>query len=475
MAIWLASYIVRLFFLNWTNPWRMSWLIGEEAAVTLLPENAIKITVPTQVKWKPGQYVYLRMPGISVFENHPFTIASLCSEDFPSAYGEEYRDMVLVFRPFEGFTKKVVESALEHGPWHTYRAFLDGPYGGMRRTMESFDHVVMVAGGSGITAVVSQLLDLIKRMRDGKAVTRSIQVVWALKRPETMEWFKEELRICREFAPPDAVQCQFYITAAKRQTMTGTLVSAHTPTRPVSMVLHDKVNDMFQNIASNRFSMTSTRRNSAMIHDEAQGDPEREKQLRAEDADRIRPLPQAHYKPMRSNSPNGLHPDRYQTDRHQSQSRSPDGLPSKETPHMPPHPTLHEKRRSRGLSLDLSQVHQNQVAQMEQISAMQNPQQFDFGFPSTPTEFQKNLMRFAFMPAAVKSRKSGWSTEWGRPDIPYMLKEMSEEWSGRRTCVFVCGPPSMRVDVSNTVAELQKMVLRGQKDEIFLHAENYAL
>jgi predicted ferric reductase len=77
VGIWLVSYMIRLFYLNWTNPWRMSWLIGEEAAVTLLPENAIKVTIPTQVKWKPGQYVYLRMPGVSVFENHPFTIASL--------------------------------------------------------------------------------------------------------------------------------------------------------------------------------------------------------------------------------------------------------------------------------------------------------------------------------------------------------------------------------------------------------------
>ncbi|KAI7588818.1 putative FRE ferric reductase-like transmembrane component, partial [Hortaea werneckii] len=181
LGIWVASYAVRLFYLNWTNPWRMSWLIGEEAAVTLLPENAMKITIPTQVRWRPGH------------------------DDFPSAYGEDYRDMVIVFRPFGGFTKRVLESALEHGPWHTYRAFIDGPYGGMRRRVDSFDHVVMFAGGSGITALVSQLLDLIKRMRDGKAVTKTVHVVWAMKRPETLEWFKEELRICKEFAPPETV------------------------------------------------------------------------------------------------------------------------------------------------------------------------------------------------------------------------------------------------------------------------------
>ncbi|KAI7615155.1 putative FRE ferric reductase-like transmembrane component [Hortaea werneckii] len=435
----------------------------------------MKITIPTQVRWKPGQYVYIRMPGVSVFENHPFTVASLCSDDFPSAYGEDYRDMVIVFRPFGGFTKRVLESALEHGPWHTYRAFIDGPYGGMRRRVDSFDHVVMFAGGSGITALVSQLLDLIKRMRDGRAVTKTVHVVWAMKRPETLEWFKEELRICKEFAPPETVTCQFYITSAKRMSRGGTLVSAATPTRPVSMIFHDKVNDLFQNVASNRYSMSSAQRNSMLIRDEAEGDPEKEKELREENNDRVRPLPQAHLKPMsaRHLSPS---PDRRGASQDTGRSHSPDNRMIEETPHMPPHPTLHEKRRSRPLSVDISSAQAAQDSINQQSAQVENPQEFDFGFPSTPTEFQKNLMRFAFMPAAVKSRKTGWSTEWGRPDIPYMLKEMSEEWTGRRTCVFVCGPPGLRVDVSNTVAELQSRVWK-QKDceEIFLHAENYAL
>lgn len=348
-AIWIISYIIRIFFLNWTNPWRMSWLIGEEAAVTLMPENAIKITIPTQMKWQPGQYVYLRMPGISVFENHPFTVASLCSDDFPSGYGEGYRDMVLVFRPFGGFTKKVLNSAIEHGPWHTYRAFVDGPYGGMTRSMDAFDHVVLFAGGSGITAIVSQLLDLIKRMRDGKATTKTVHVVWALKRPETMEWFKEELRICREFAPPDTVRCQFYITTAKRQASTGDLVSAQTPSRPVSMVFHDKVNEAFQHIANNRYSVTSTRRSSTFIQEESAGDAEREKELKLENQDRIRPLPEAHLMPAS------------------------DGRLS--VPVQRPHPTLappfpttlHEKRRSHGLSLELPDPN-DRIAELRQAA-----------------------------------------------------------------------------------------------------------
>lgn len=73
----------------------------------------------------------------------------------------------------------------------------------------------MFAGGSGITAVVSQLLSLVKRMRDGKAVTKRVLVVWALKDLKALEWFREELRICVESAPEGSVTCDFYVTGGK--------------------------------------------------------------------------------------------------------------------------------------------------------------------------------------------------------------------------------------------------------------------
>ena len=409
VAIWLSSYLIRLFKLNWTNPWRLSWLIGDEAAINILPENAIRVTIPTQIRWRPGQYVYLRIPGISIFENHPFTIASLCSDDFPSEYGEEYKDMALIFKPYGGFTRRVLDTATKMGPLHTYRVFLDGPYGGMQRSLDSFDNVVLVAGGSGITALVSHLLDLVKRMRDGKAVTRKIQIIWAVKRLEAMEWFKEELRICREYAPPDSVECQFFVTSAKRHIAEATSKAQ----RPISGIFgSEKINELAQGIAS--------KRNSALIRDEAAGDPDKEKELRRENEDGITALPK------------GGH-------------------------HLQPPKAAHTRHK---LSLDLG-------------AAARPQSSFEFGFPSTPTMFQKNLMRFAFGVSGVKQR-NGWSIEYGRPDIPYMLKDYAKGF-GKRSCVFVCGPPTMRTDVSTTVARLQHLVLEDpSQDEIYLHYEDFA-
>jgi len=397
IVIWIITYLIRLFYLNWMNPFKMSsFMIGEESAITLLPQGAIKVTVPTQMRWRPGQYVYLRMPRISLFQSHPFTIASLCSDDFPSAYGEKYRDMTLVFRPFQGFTHKVFEKYLENGPFRTYTALLEGPYGGMQREMSAFDDVIFFAGGSGITAIASQLLDLIKKIRDGKAVTKSVKVIWSLKSPETMKWFQEELRICRDHAPSSIVHCHFFLTTVNQDDQNG------------RDMVQEKISGILQGI---------DKRNSGWIREEAAGDAEREKELRRENEDGLAALPGAYTAAHIANN------------RHYAQDHYTYGSP--------------------GL----------------------NNVPFDFGFNGQRPVPQRTTPRYAvFQPS---QRRENWRTDYFRPNIPEMLKGFSKNF-GRRACVFVCGPPSMRIEVANTVAKLQTQVmLDPNRDEIFLHAENY--
>lgn len=522
IAILVICNIWRLCNLNWVKPWRYAFMVGDEAAIQIMTENTIKITIPTQMKWAPGQYVYLRMPGISLFENHPFTISSLCSEDFPSEYGEQYRDCVLVFRPYGGFTKKVLETAIEKGPFHTYRAFLDGPYGGMRRDLAAFDTCILIAGGSGVTSLMSQLLNLIKRMRDGKAITKKIVVVWSLKRLEAMDWFREELRICREAAPPESVTCKFFVTAARR---TSQVVPSARAPRPLSNAFHDKLDGFVAGIAS--------KRNSALIADVAQGDPDRERELRSEERDRFTALPQQKYlqpyniPPPPPNPPKNRqsytddalarlegHQDHPDSDTKEEEGGAYDDVKGKKREfHFPTLQTKSEgphfnyappnapgsKRFSQNLAVpesddevanpaprapdmpELAHLRTNVggVVHQRPTSTFGPPSGFEFGFPETPTEFQKSLMRFAFpVPHQIDG---GWSVEYGRPDLGYMLKEWATGGSdgrgilGRRTAVFVCGPPSMRVGVATTVAKLQAEIWGDPMlEEIYLHAENYA-
>ncbi|EED19364.1 metalloreductase transmembrane component, putative [Talaromyces stipitatus ATCC 10500] len=448
IAVWFFSYCVRGIYLNWFSPLRFGWLIGEECSVTILPGDAVKVTIPTEMRWRPGQFVYLRMPGISPLENHPFTIASLCSDDFPSNYGPEFRDMVLVFQPFGGFTKKVMKTARRKGPYKIYRAMLDGPYGGMQRELAAFDDVVFFAGGSGITAIASQLLNLIKKMRDGHAVTKTVRVVWALRRPETMEWFKEELRICREYAPPSSVFCNFYLT--------GTDKDKAYATETVNEILHG----------------VSNKRNSAWIREAAGGDLQQEKELRRENEDDIAPLPGVHlaggvgsssYPPPTAYT----HYDPYAPYAYVNPAQAgPYGAPQAQCQGF--NFGFQQNQSPQQYNYD----HYQQQSQMMQQS-QQPPQRQQPPPISTTTSGTRNtLTRFAFLP---RQKQDSWRTEYGRPNLSKMLQEQSKSW-GRRTCVFVCGPPSMRVEVATAVARLQHLVMTDpSKDEIFLHAENYAI
>lgn len=508
VCIWVACYLARFFKLNWSQPWRLAFMVGDEAAITLLSENAIKVTIPTQMRWKPGQYVYLRMPGISLLGNHPFTISSLCSEDFPSEYGEEYRDCVLVFKPYRGFTKKVLDTALAKGPFHTYRAFLDGPYGGMRRDLAAFDTCILIAGGSGITSLMSQLLNLVKRMRDGKAITRRVVVVWAVKRFEAMDWFKEEMRICQESAPPESVSCKFFLTSAVRQRPVAVMTAPinGNNARALNHLLHDKLDGFVAGIAS--------KRNSALIQAEAQGDPEREQELRAEDEDRITALPQQKYthpyphpyphphpQPLPTHhgasedalglGPNGFVEDKKHEVEHERHQELHFAAVNRDQPHFNYAPVAAGRLADGEQGGGHCPVRPPELAHLQHpkaagaarqrpVSTLGPPAGFDFGFPQTPTEFQKGLMRSAF-PIPLQM-EGGWTIEYGRPQLGHMLRQWATGGPdgrgilGRRTAVFVCGPPSMRVGVATTVARLQAEIWGDDElEEIFLHTENYAL
>lgn len=480
------SLVARMFWLNWMNPLRPSFLIGEESAVTILPEKAVKVTVPTQMKWKPGQYAYLRMPGISAFENHPFTIASLCSEALPSDYGDAYRNMTMVFRPFSGFTRKVLDTAEKKGPYKTYRSYIEGPYGGMQRQLASFDQVIFVAGGSGITAIVSQLLDLISRMRDGKATTRSVYVIWSMKRPEIMDWFKEELRICREYAPSGCVQVNFYITSTQRYQPKLGPPSGNR----LSQVISDTVDHMLGDISSKRDSRIIAEAKSKADEEEVTALPQV--------ANPISGQPYFPPPPPREYPGKGKRPEL--TTRGFNITGGQEKLPQAYTDS--PSNTVH------------TSPHAGHVYELDEKPSTTS---FDFGFPATPSKFQRSLMNFAQLPAnyvpspspdherptqpaavytspieqhawtpattlpeqlsslGTPRRIDGWKTEYGRPDIAALLQSMTATFS-RRTCVYVCGPPEMRCEVSRTVANLQRLVWTDHnRDEIHLHAENYAI
>lgn len=63
----------------------------------------------------------------------------------------------------------------------------------------------------------------------------------------------------------------------------------------------------------------------------------------------------------------------------------------------------------------------------------------------------------------------------GRPDLQSIIHaESTSPALQGQLGVFVCGPSSMQIDVSNAVAAEQLNILRGGKNDVYLHMEHFS-
>jgi len=74
-----------------------------------------------------------------------------------------------------------------------YIALLDGPYGGSHADLAAFDTVVLIAGSTGITFTLPQLLDIAERASIGNLPVKRLEFIWIIKSMSWTAWVKDEL------------------------------------------------------------------------------------------------------------------------------------------------------------------------------------------------------------------------------------------------------------------------------------------
>lgn len=63
----------------------------------------------------------------------------------------------------------------------------------------------------------------------------------------------------------------------------------------------------------------------------------------------------------------------------------------------------------------------------------------------------------------------------GRPSLPSIVHaEATSSTLAGQLGVFVCGPASMQIDMSNAVAAEQLAVLKGGRNDVYLHMEHFS-
>ncbi|KAK0909535.1 ferric-chelate reductase Frp1 [Friedmanniomyces endolithicus] len=195
IGLYLFDRLVRTALIGWNNSRKMSTtIVPIDGEVTKICVSGSRVR-----KWGPGSFVLLSIPHYGIGQSHPATIAST-----PESHGG---DLVFLLKARKGFTKKLLSSANAsdftlvtssgdknaHAKGESHRAFIDGPYGGTQGDFAAFDTVLLVAGSTGITYVLSILLDLAARAGKQKLPLRRLELVWAVKRSLQSNWFPEEI------------------------------------------------------------------------------------------------------------------------------------------------------------------------------------------------------------------------------------------------------------------------------------------
>jgi predicted ferric reductase len=118
---------------------------------------------------RPGQYVFINVPEISIFEWHPFTLSHIPCPDENRENGGNYLSLHIKSMGPNTWTDRLYEHAMgilkRDGtiPAASFTLAVDGPHG---KAFDSKDHtdVILFAGGIGITPVVC-IYDNFKRAR----------------------------------------------------------------------------------------------------------------------------------------------------------------------------------------------------------------------------------------------------------------------------------------------------------------------
>ncbi|WFD01766.1 hypothetical protein MOBT1_000442 [Malassezia obtusa] len=240
------------------------------AFIQPLAGNMMRLVLRTAspLQWRPGQWLYLQIPHLSVFQSHPFTIASSFTKRKHDRIGraddtDVDQLVLLLIRVRGGLTRRLWEyiqrksvppdaNSAARGIARTFpvlgaaqvpsqvrgvylRAIVDGPFGSSARVdWGAYKSVVIVCGGSGVSfgmSVLEHLCREIARALQGEDVRglygrpfhlRRVCFVWVMREFAHVQWAASALRLCLEMLPPEHLQVQLFVTHVNQQRVVET-------------------------------------------------------------------------------------------------------------------------------------------------------------------------------------------------------------------------------------------------------------
>ncbi|KAG0457331.1 hypothetical protein HPP92_022488 [Vanilla planifolia] len=127
--------------------------------------------------YSPASALFIKVRGISSLQWHPFTISS-------SASLEPDRLSVVIKK--DGAWTEKLYNKLSHASLERLEVAVEGPYGHSSIDFLSYDSLILVSGGSGITPFISIIRELIHRSMIPGSQTPSVSLICSFKTTDAL-------------------------------------------------------------------------------------------------------------------------------------------------------------------------------------------------------------------------------------------------------------------------------------------------
>ncbi|KAK2786143.1 hypothetical protein FQN53_006905 [Emmonsiellopsis sp. PD_33] len=153
-------------------------------------DDTLKISIETNMVWRPGQHIFLRflVGGVHMLTTHPFTICSVSKQGLRN-------QLVFYIRPRGGLTGRLMKMATKQSNIEV-PVLMDGPYGGLppHRSIALFDQSVIIGGGAGAGFTLAMVETYLQRAGGGEKVGLKMNVIVSTRDPEMRTWYTEALK-----------------------------------------------------------------------------------------------------------------------------------------------------------------------------------------------------------------------------------------------------------------------------------------
>ncbi|KAL3515803.1 hypothetical protein ACH5RR_022705 [Cinchona calisaya] len=189
-------------------------------SATCFPCGTVELVLskPANLHYNALGWVFLQVRELSLLQWHPFSVSSSPLD------GKNH--LAILIKVLGGWTGKLKEHILSISneepekqqllrPHSKISASVEGPYGHEVPYHLTYENLILVAGGIGISPFLAILSDILHHIKDGKpCLPKNILIVWAVKKSDELPLLHtvDMDSICPFFSEALNLEIQTYVT-----------------------------------------------------------------------------------------------------------------------------------------------------------------------------------------------------------------------------------------------------------------------